>query len=416
MVKINVSVASLASIMSGGKDDSEAVARDIFKSIDDIAHAHTPYGNIIDTLMLPLWTGDEYELWYVNPCAFIYMLCQESSGMATMFKQHIHGTAKLCVYTDECVPGNVLRPDKGRKVLNVYFTFEDLPGWFRAREYGWFLLCSCPASVLDDVEAGVSQLMRHLLKVFVCQTPGLCTTGMRVPLGDGSHFFMKCTLNSVCQDFLAFEHMFNLKGGSSKKPCFLCKNVMGRADVPEDHNYLICRDCTDIARFDEYDTQTFYDMCDLLEHGYNTLNQESYDKLGRACGLSYEPQGILWDRELRWLFDPINSCVLDWCHCICSSGGIAQYEVNALIRHMQDTKNINLEVLDEIAMNRHVPKRMRRCKADFFQTRVVNKPGSHLKCFANETVWAVKVCTFFAEMKGLSDDMPDHVRLSTWNT
>eukprot|EP00974_Lingulodinium_polyedra_P022899 2209521-Lingulodinium_polyedra.AAC.1 len=36
----------------------------------------------------------------------------------------------ICIYSDEVQPGNVLRPDKGRSFLAVYWGVTELPDFF----------------------------------------------------------------------------------------------------------------------------------------------------------------------------------------------------------------------------------------------------------------------------------------------
>ena len=48
------------------------------------------------------------------------------------------GTSRIIIYLDECHPGNILRPDHGRKLMCIYWTWLELPEWWRTQANSWF--------------------------------------------------------------------------------------------------------------------------------------------------------------------------------------------------------------------------------------------------------------------------------------
>ena len=71
------------------------------------------------------------------------------------------GILRLCLYTDEVVQRNKLRPDMGGKYQAVYFQIMDLPDWIRARApLRWFKFGYVSVAQIHTAGVGVEQLMR----------------------------------------------------------------------------------------------------------------------------------------------------------------------------------------------------------------------------------------------------------------
>ena len=86
-------------------------------------------------------------------------------------------------------------------------------------------------------------------------------------------------------------------------------------------------------------------------------------------------------------------------HCLCASGGVAQYEANALCLSLQ-SHDIKLSVLDEFASHVTWPKKFQKCKPpnNFFRERVHDggqDKDPHLKASGGETLTAVVILGLF---------------------
>ena len=79
-------------------------------------NASTVYGQVAETLTIG-HGNDTLDILHCNPAAFL----------------DVHTR-----YLDEVTPGNVHRPDHGRKYQAVYCTIEEFPGWFRMRANNHF--------------------------------------------------------------------------------------------------------------------------------------------------------------------------------------------------------------------------------------------------------------------------------------
>ena len=96
-------------------------------------------------------------------------------------------------------------------------------------------------------------------------------------------------------------------------------------------------------------------------------------------GIKYNPASLLWDQHLRDLVGAPHCHFWDAMHCLFSSGGIVQYQLNGYVLELCK-HNITCVELDMFAQ---------QCKGvrlptHFFSDRVVHQKDSHIKGFASE--------------------------------
>ena len=72
-------------------------------------------------------------------------------------------------------------------------------------------------------------------------------------------------------------------------------------------------------------------MVDDLVAKKTTLSDAQFGELEIAHGVKYQEHGLLFDGWLRAFITPISSYVFDWMHVFCTSGGVAQFHINAFI-------------------------------------------------------------------------------------
>jgi hypothetical protein len=107
---------------------------------DFIEDCVTPYGPILKNLSLDV--GEEKPLlWQVaSPFALLYKLSDCNHRFMPFLHNHLKGGGRILLYTDETHPGNPLHFDEGLKVQCYYWTFNELPGWYRNWTHGWMPL------------------------------------------------------------------------------------------------------------------------------------------------------------------------------------------------------------------------------------------------------------------------------------
>jgi hypothetical protein len=349
--------------------------------------------------------------------------------------------ARITLYFDEVTPGNNLRPDAGRSYLAVYWTFLEFPAWFRANQNGWFELCYIPVKVLWNIRGEHSKLTELLLAIFFpldTMSFNFARTGMQVPIGIqparpsappqansqaspavglrrsrqptrpptrskaspavlprsqqptppptrskaspavGRWFFFLAVFACFIADEKAVKQISMAKGASGRKPCLNCQNVVGRIspeDVPAD-GPLVHLICGDPARFVPHTPATLQSLYSYL------LGESRHRRIGVdevAAGFVVSDDSLLASPMAAEANLPF-SIYWDWMHCLVASGGVAQYELNQLLRRVAVL--CPLEHLDEFSKFVKLPERHRFDAS--FEERVQDNDGSHIRAFASE--------------------------------
>ena len=114
-------------------------------------------------------------------------------------------------------------------------------------------------------------------------------------------------------------------------------------------------------------------------------------QLQEVVGIIYNPNGVLFDRDVvRHIAFP-NCVYWDWMHNWCSSGGIGQYHLNEFVQLIAATLQMQMSDFDEFAKKVVLPRTTPRLHKTFFADRIVNGSGRHMRAFAAEVL---RPCTF----------------------
>ena len=113
--------------------------------------------------------------------------------------------------------------------------------------------------------------------------------------------------------------------------------------------------------------------------------------------------------HLRSIIGPVESTFFDSMHCLTASSGMFQFEVNQFVKDvLKEHKNMKVEVFDDFS------QQINWCHKDklhknFFENRIQQKPGSHIKAFAGEVMMAMRVLLLFSERVLVpQNSMPGH--------
>ena len=127
------------------------------------------------------------------------------------------------------------------------------------------------------------------------------------------------------------------------------------------------------------------------------MTKSEFSFLEKAYGLVYDPGAILWDDHCRVTVKFPDSIFWDWMHCLLASGGVAQYEVNQLLRTLVRS-GVSLAQIDGFCSNVTTPSSRTNLTNTFFKDRVVDKDGSHIKAFASELLSATFCLGIFIDV------------------
>ena len=348
-----------------------------------------PAGAILASTELTLADGTQHTWSYLRPGAILAKMCSLNGAFAL----------RVACYQDEIKPGNVLRPDAGRTLCCLYWCLMDLPSWALARTGGWVHFATFPYKLLDKLPGGYSSLFARMLNVLEADqghftlfaAPGL---PIRAPSGN---FWAKGCFGLVVSDEKALKEVWSLRGASGTKPCVFCKNIVGHMDkeAVAEHAYLVHYSSSSPNRFDQHTRGTFRAMVDNLEDLRDHPAQ--LKRLGQLYGLTYSPQGVLWDPVQKARLCPPLQTQYDWMHVLIACGGLAQYEVNEWVK-LVAAAGVSLAQLDRFARKIRMPKVLGKLHESFFQSRVSQEPNTCIKCFGGELLLAAPILELFMQM------------------
>ena len=393
-LKLNGNVSFQDYVDMLGDDDCDAShQKKIRREVNQNLNAEGPCGKILRSMRIPMENDDEdYEWHFLHPCALLRELCKLCPLLGDLILEN--GGPRLAIYMDEIKPGNVLRPDPSRTVACWYWTFMNLPTWFQTRKEGWFYFGCFPTKLLHKVVGGHSYLFGRVLEHFLeKEDPLNFTIGFPCKSTKGT-FLCQAKLAAVLSDEKSLKELWSLRGASGTKPCCLCQNIIGH--MPQEnlhgHEWLLHYSCSDRARFARHTPQTFQAMRDSLALAVG--NKKELNRLGQVYGLQYTASGILWHPTLKDLVCPVKQTYYDWMHVLVASGGVAQYEVNELVKKIRGA-GIRLKILDEFASNVLMPKSRPKLPSTFFQDRINDEDNSCIRGFAAEMLTCIPILALF---------------------
>jgi len=353
--------------------------------------AQTPFG----PLYIELVISPDLKVTCLNPFGFLWMAASQSECASAFFKEHL-GCAKnrIAFYCDGVTPGNVLRPDSGRSFEAIYWTFLELPRWYRCNaSASWFPLTFVDAKQLKSVKGGMAAVAKAVVDLFFSASLDAFNferTGMLI--GD---VHVTASFGCWLADEKAIKEVVSCKGSSGHKPCISCKNVVTRMEG--DDEYLVHFSCHDAEKFDAHTAESVAFMATDLAAKSGVVSKAEFDFFEKAYGLVYEPSAILFDEHCRRVVQFPSTIYWDWMHCTFASGGVAQYQVNALAMCVCST-GLDLAALDAFVATVSIGSGRSKLSKTFFSDRIVSRPDAHMKAFASEMLTAIQVLGIFADV------------------
>lgn len=401
----------------------------------DHENEDTAYGTLFKVMQLPAERAEgnnqaePIQLWYACPFALLWKLCVESVLFYRFLKQNMarlsqprdgqagpstRDRARVALYWDEVVPGNNMRPDKGRAYIAVYWTFVDLPMWFINGPIGWFSLGFVPLKLVQCIKGGVPLMNEAILRVFWPDVQAMnFANGVRLiegqagpadPMGFlNESFTFAADFAFFLADEAAFKKMSGAKGASGTKPCVWCQNTLGRCqpgDIADDSpmvhftnpyvDELCCPHTPDTL------SQLWLHLATkALQLRRGEFKKGAFNRLQQCAGLAFDVCSLLAPR-IRELANIPYSIYWDWMHCGVASGGLGQYELNQLLLRIQLL--VPLDRVQEFANLMVFPKgdafSAKLCLAD----RIRKGAKKHIRAFAAEVLGWVVVVGLFCEL------------------
>ena len=165
-----VSQSGLAAILKSIKENGlpKGTSRSSIKRARDEALP----AELFTTVQLEMDDGTLKQFPCVQPILLIKHLIEVVPSFADFFfgklLQHQNDQGhkwKLCIYSDEILPGNIIKPRNERKLVTLYYSFCEFDSALGCEDL-WFVLCTIRSNLVKKIKSGWSQVFRVMGELF----------------------------------------------------------------------------------------------------------------------------------------------------------------------------------------------------------------------------------------------------------
>jgi hypothetical protein len=355
------------------KTDPEATRKELSKLGVEMANRSTPFGKVIQSMHLE--TTPAIDMGFLHPMALVYYLSQISKAFGDLMSDVIAkcgNKLRIVMYIDECRPGNVLRADKGRAVQCLYWTFVDMPDWFLCRQDAWFVFTVVRSKFVNTLPAGVSTLMKHVVRCFFPPSgPSFATSAAYMHNSDYKVYTAE--LGGFLGDEKGLKEVFSTKGPGGTRPCLTCKNIVQfLGTVVDGTSYLQNLNCPHKRKFDRSTDAEVYQVVDKLAAA---VDPNEIADMEQTLGVNRQIDGMLFDVECRKHVLPISHWLRDWMHVLCVAG-CANIEIQQILLAVKEA-GIALNSVSTYCSHFVMPKQYSKVHPDWFTNKRMGRPSEH---------------------------------------
>jgi hypothetical protein len=299
---------------------------------------------------LPLNNGKEFK-WHIADFGLsLSFFAKHSEGFRNMLREKYRDDPcspdrpwRFILYNDEAVPGAVLRMDNKRKLVCYYLSIRNWGPKILSHEAAWLPIGVLRQSVAKRVRGKFSAVAKYVLRSLLVGTHSIRVSGALVEgVGlDGGAALIFADLGNLIYDEAACNATMSTKGAGGLFPCLCCKNVYNTKAEGEEalsahdpSGSLVDISCSDPRLFDCRSDDDWWFAADLLSRLQPTLTKAQFEEQERIFGLTWNPDGLLWDVELREHVPPIKVQTYDPAHCLLCHG-LMQKEMSLLLVRMK---------------------------------------------------------------------------------
>jgi len=275
----------------------------------------TPFGPTLQTIDLVGKDGVAKSIPIAHPLAALWKAVSDCPPFSTYMRDvlienppSLDAPWHLVLYSDEVTPGNPLSTANKRKFQAIYWSFLELGGHALSKEEAWFCVVAEYSNTVNALSAGLSQLVGSVVKLFLDPDgTNLATTGMLLQWGDAS-IRLWAVLGGVIQDGGAHKSVWHSRGDAASRYCLLCKNLFTEESkiCDEDGTHLLSCNCLKLSDLVPATSRDIRAVARYIEAQHSVLNIEQFRELQQALGMTHHPHGLLLDRALDTMLDPVD--------------------------------------------------------------------------------------------------------------
>ena len=288
--------------------------------------AASAYGPVLLEQKVKMQDGSTMSMPFLNFHSFLHAAYKAGGALFDLLKE-VTEPLGLCLYSDEVCPGNPLSGATPRKCWVVYCGLVQTKQHLQ-NERAWVTLCCLRTSIVSKVEAGMSQILKIILKmIFQSEQADVLDMGILLqgPPGcpDGyERKRLKMCLSFVVQDGQAHKQCWSLKGDSGSRFCGLCKNVFSHNEEEEGISEVSKWTC--FKNLDLNSCEEIFSSWDRMAARSGNMSAQDFKTWQQASGITFSNEAILADVSLRNILKPTQQYKHDWMHCLMSNGVLSQ--------------------------------------------------------------------------------------------
>ena len=162
---------------------------------------------------------------------------------------------------------------------------------------------------MQTLPGGASQLARMVLRLFFPTTGDSLASGIVISGPDGS-YVVKAKFVGFLADLKEHKTITEWKDIAGNLCCLQCTNV-NRAVVGTRDDGTVGLDCSDPGLFRRRSDDQLRDIVSSLVVGKGRTSKTAFAKYQTQVGIKYCPDGILFDNNLRGLYNPVEHIIVD---------------------------------------------------------------------------------------------------------
>lgn len=327
-------------------------------------------------------------MWYLNPFALLFTLCNISQQFFHMLRNVAIGIKplRIIIYLDGINPGNPLAPDPQKLLQAIYWTFAELPHWFLTRKDAWFCFSLVREIWAEELQGQISELARLILLVFFGEHGSAFQKGVVVSHG-GESFVCSATFAGFLADEKGLKQVFGITGQAGNVPCINCLNVRNRwcALKPGEQHFW------DPALGSRKQTNRFH-VAEILKRLTNATSNKERKRLQTASGFNFVPTGLLFCVALATIIDVPSIYLRDWMHTF-ASNGVAGTHLSLVCQALA-AAGVCTQVLRTYSHKFRLPK-SRRGKVTELYFKDDLMATDHVRHFASDVLGMVSILYAF---------------------
>lgn len=342
--KSYVSQSGLAAILQSIREHGlpSSTSRSSIKRARDVALPQDLWLSV----PMEMEDGSTRKITIVHPVLLLQHMASTIPAFATFMERKLvdHPNSAqspwaVAVYSDEIIPGNMLKPRNDRKLVSFYWSFQEMDSAVGCEDL-WHHSTAVRSTVVRSMKSGWSQLFRKVVESFFTAPLDLSKGVMLQLNGRQQLFFAKVGI--LVGDEPSIKGCWSCKGASGSLPCFMCRNVtLAASEIAQNDatGFFVPHTVVDFDMVRLHtDASVLRNAKSLQDKHAAGGTKASFARAEQALGLQYAPQGALWcDNVVKDFLHggPISITHWDWMRVFFVSG-VWNTEAGLLFQRIKD--------------------------------------------------------------------------------